>query len=72
LPVAEAIEAMPVRSCVIDGDAIVCDENALAVFKLTGGHGTNGRALLCAFDPLEVNGKDIRPVGDPSTAPECA
>ena len=57
---AEAIEALPVRSCVIDGEAIVCDDNGLAVFDLIRGHGTNGRAILCAFDLLEVNGEDIR------------
>jgi bifunctional non-homologous end joining protein LigD len=57
---AEAIEALPVRSCVIDGEAIVCDDNGLAVFDLIRGHGTNAQAVLCAFDLLEVNGEDIR------------
>jgi bifunctional non-homologous end joining protein LigD len=55
-----AIEALPVRSCVIDGEAIVCDDNGLAVFDLIRGHATNARAILCAFDLLEVNGEDIR------------
>jgi hypothetical protein len=32
----------------------------LAVFDLIRGHGTNARAILCAFDLLEVNGEDIR------------
>jgi len=49
-----------VRSCVIDGEAIVCDDNGLAVFDLIRGHGSNGRAVLCAFDLLEVNGEDVR------------
>ncbi len=57
---AEAIEALPIRSCVIDGEAIVCDDSGLAVFDLIRGHGTNARAILCAFDLLEVNGEDIR------------
>ena len=57
---AEAIEALPVRSCVIDGEAIVCDDNGLAVFDLIRGHGTNAGAVLCAFDLLEVNGEDVR------------
>jgi bifunctional non-homologous end joining protein LigD len=48
---------------VIDGEAIVCDNNGLAVFDLIRGHGTNARAILCAFDLLEVNGEDIR--GEP-------
>jgi ATP dependent DNA ligase domain len=65
---AEAIEALPVRSCVIDGEAMVCDDNGLAVFDLIRGHGANARAILCAFDLLEVNGEDIRrePIEDAS------
>jgi bifunctional non-homologous end joining protein LigD len=50
---AEAIEALPVRSCVIDGEAIACDDNGLAVFDLIRSHATNARAILCAFDLLE-------------------
>ena len=52
--IAEAIEALPVRSCVVDGEAIVCDDGGLAVFDLIRGHATNARAVLCAFDLLEV------------------
>jgi ATP-dependent DNA ligase len=29
-----AVGKLPVRSCLIDGEAIVCDENGLAVFDL--------------------------------------
>jgi ATP-dependent DNA ligase len=57
---AEAVAALPVRSCVIDAEAIVCDDSGLAVFDLIRGHGRNGRAILCAFDLLEVNGGDVR------------
>jgi predicted ATPase len=32
------------------------------VFDLIRGHGRNGRALLCAFDLIEVNGEDLRRV----------
>jgi len=55
-----AIQALPVRSCVIDGEAIVCDDNGLAIFDLMRGHGSNARAILCAFDLLELNGEDVR------------
>jgi bifunctional non-homologous end joining protein LigD len=58
--VAEAIEALPVRSCVVDGEAIVCDDEGLPVFDLIRGHATNAGAVLCAFDLLEVNGEDVR------------
>jgi hypothetical protein len=57
---ASAIEALPVKSCVIDGEAIVCDDNGLAVFDLIRGHGRNGQAILCAFDLLELDSKDLR------------
>jgi bifunctional non-homologous end joining protein LigD len=64
--IAEAIDAPPVRSCVVDGEAIVCDDGGLAVFDLIRGHATNAGAVLCAFDLLEVNGEDIRrePIDD--------
>ena len=39
---------------------MVCDDNGLAVFNLIRGHGTNGRAILCAFVLLKVNGDDVR------------
>jgi bifunctional non-homologous end joining protein LigD len=55
-----AISALPVRSCVVNGEAIVCDGGGLAVFDSIRGHGRNSRAILCVFDLLEVNGTDIR------------
>jgi bifunctional non-homologous end joining protein LigD len=58
--VTAAIEELPIKSCVIDGEAIVCNESGLAVFDLIRGHGSNARAIFCAFDLLEVNGEDIR------------
>src|SRR6516162_8546071 len=38
--IAMAVSKLPVRSCLIDGEAIVCDENGLAVFDLIRGHGS--------------------------------
>jgi ATP-dependent DNA ligase len=32
---AAAVSALPVRSCLIDGEAIACNDDGLAVFKLT-------------------------------------
>ena len=32
--IAMAVSKLPVRSCLIDGEAIVCDENGLADFEL--------------------------------------
>ena len=55
-----AIGKLPVRSCLIDGEAIVCDKNGLAVFDLIRGYGSKASAVLCAFDLLELNGEDLR------------
>jgi bifunctional non-homologous end joining protein LigD len=58
--IAMAVSKLPVRSCLIDGEAIVCDEGGLAVFDLIRGHGSKASAVLCAFDLLELDGKDLR------------
>ena len=58
--VASAVAALPARSCLIDGEAIVCNENGLAVFELIRGHGSKTSAVLCAFDLLELDGRDLR------------
>ena len=58
--IAMAVSKLPVRSCLIDGEAIVCDENGLAVFDLIRRHGADERAVLCAFDLLDLDGKDLR------------
>jgi len=58
--VAMAVAALPARSCLIDGEAIVCDDNGLAVFDLIRGHRTLTTAVLCAFDLLELDGEDLR------------
>jgi len=55
-----AVSKLPVRSCLIDGEAIVTNSNGLAVFDLIRGHGTKASAVLCAFDLLELDGKDLR------------
>jgi ATP dependent DNA ligase domain len=48
--IAEAIRALNVRSCVIDGEAIVTDDRGLAVFELIRGHDS----LLFSFPALCV------------------
>jgi bifunctional non-homologous end joining protein LigD len=58
--IAMAVGKLPVRSCPIDGEAIVCDANGLAVFDLIRRHGALASAVLCAFDLLELDGQDLR------------
>jgi ATP-dependent DNA ligase len=54
-----AVSKLPVRSCLIDGEACVCDENGLAVFDLIRRHGAFANAVICAFDLLELDGQDL-------------
>jgi len=61
--IATAVSKLPVRSCLIDGEAIVCDENGLAVFDLVRRYGTIANAEHCAFDLLELDGRNLR--GEP-------
>ena len=58
--IAMAMSKLPVRSCLIDGEAIVCDDDGLAVFELIRRHGAGEHAVLTAFDLLELDGKDLR------------
>jgi len=58
--IARAVSMLPVRSCLIDSEAIVCDHKGLSVFELIRGYGSKASAVLCAFDLLEFNGKDLR------------
>jgi len=58
--IVAALTVLPVRSCLIDGEAVVCDDTGLAVFDMIRGYRHDTAAVLCAFDLLEVDGKDLR------------
>jgi bifunctional non-homologous end joining protein LigD len=58
--IVEAMQSLPVQSCVIDGEAIVTDDKGLAVFDLIRGHRHHVGAELCAFDMIELDGEDMR------------
>jgi bifunctional non-homologous end joining protein LigD len=57
---AAAVGALPARTCLIDGEAIVTDHNGFALFDLIRGHRPSEAAVLCAFDLLELDGEDLR------------
>jgi bifunctional non-homologous end joining protein LigD len=59
---AAAVAALPGRSCLIDGEAIACDDSGLAMFELIRRARNHGSAILCAFDLLEIDGEDLRRV----------
>ena len=47
--IAGAVAALPVRSCVIDGEAIVVNRAGLSVFDLLRYRQHDHAAVLCAF-----------------------
>jgi bifunctional non-homologous end joining protein LigD len=57
---AAAVAALPVHSCSIDGEAIVCAGKGLAVFQFIRNYRRGNIATICAFDLIEINGRDMR------------
>ncbi len=55
-----AVAKLPVRSCLIDGEAIVCDANEVAVFDLLRRRWHDEDVILSALDLLELDDKDMR------------
>jgi bifunctional non-homologous end joining protein LigD len=58
--IREAVNRLKVRSCLIDGEAVACDENGLAVFERLRRKREGRHVFLYAFDLLELNGTDLR------------
>ena len=56
--IADAVASLPVRSCVMDGEAIVVDESGLSVFEALRYRLHDHAAILCAFDLIEIDGKE--------------
>jgi bifunctional non-homologous end joining protein LigD len=57
---AAAVAALPAHSFLIDGEAIVTDDNGLAIFELVRRQRNSGAVVLCAFDLIELEGEDLR------------
>ena len=57
--VVEAVNHLKVRSCLIDGEVVCCDEDGLAVFDCCAA-GNEAGVFLYAFDLLELDGTDLR------------
>jgi bifunctional non-homologous end joining protein LigD len=55
-----------VASFTLDGEAVVCGPEGVAVFDALHRHGTVSEAMLYAVDLLELDGQDLRapPLGD--------
>jgi bifunctional non-homologous end joining protein LigD len=58
--IVETLARLRSRSCIIDGEAVACDDNGVASFDLVRHHRANDRVFLYAFDLIELNGDDLR------------
>jgi bifunctional non-homologous end joining protein LigD len=58
--IVEALARLRSRSCIIDGEAVACDDNGVAAFDLIRHHRANDSVFLYAFDLIELNGDDLR------------
>ena len=54
--VVEAVNHLKVRSCLIDGEVVCCDERGLATFQRLRHRRKESQAFLYAFNLLELNG----------------
>jgi ATP-dependent DNA ligase len=58
--IVDAVNALKVRwSCLIDGEAVFCDEDGRGVFERLRKVRRSRQVFLCAFDLLELDGKDL-------------
>src|SRR3954467_839396 len=58
--IVDAVNHLNVRSCLIDGEVVCCDEQGLATFQLLRHRRNEPQAFLYAFDMVELNGVDLR------------
>jgi bifunctional non-homologous end joining protein LigD len=58
--IVEAVVALPVRSCVIDGEAVACNGDGLSIFEKLRWRHQDGHVFMWSFDLLELDGQDVR------------
>jgi bifunctional non-homologous end joining protein LigD len=56
--IVEALSTLKVTTCLIDGEAVACAETGIADFD--GLRNRRGDVHLCAFDLVELDGRDLR------------
>jgi bifunctional non-homologous end joining protein LigD len=59
--IAAGASSLRARSLSLDGEAVVCRPDGVAVFNAINRPGIVAEAMLYAFDILEFNGEDLRP-----------
>ena len=59
-PIARALTHLRCRSCIIDGEAVICDYNGVTSFDHIRYRRNDSDVFLFAFDLIELNGDDLR------------
>jgi bifunctional non-homologous end joining protein LigD len=54
--IVQAVNKLKARSCLIDGEAVCCNENGMSSFEEL----RHRSIILFAFDLLELDGTDLR------------
>jgi bifunctional non-homologous end joining protein LigD len=60
--ISTAAAKLRAKSFTLDGEAVVCDADGIAAFDELHGRRRLSEAILYAFDLLELNGEDYRPL----------
>src|SRR5947208_8473456 len=58
--IVETLARLRSRSCIIDGEAVACDDHGLSSFDRIRYRQHDGDVFLYAFDLIELNGDDLR------------
>ena len=58
--IARAALSLKAASCLIDGEAVACDDDGLPVFDRLRYRRDDRRVFLYAFDLIELDGDDLR------------
>ena len=69
--ISAAAAKLATESFTLDGEAVVCGPDGIAIFDALHRRGTVSEAMLYAFDLLELDGEDLRdiPLGDRKKRP---
>jgi bifunctional non-homologous end joining protein LigD len=59
--IVETLVRLRSRSCIIDGEAVACDDNGVTSFNRVRYRHHDESIFLYAFDLIELNGDDLRP-----------
>src|SRR5262245_31352200 len=58
--IVEAMASLRSRSCIIDGEAVCCDDDGIPSFDRIRYRRRDASVFLYAFDLLELDGRDLR------------